>query len=129
MRIRGLTGLVVAGLVMALGVTSASGHRAQAPTSLELVSFADSNEDSFSDYIVGTVSSPKGKCEGSRTVKITRQAPVPGEPKLIDSTRTSKNGYWAGGGVEQINSIEGTVTVTRKTLGGLVCQADSVDFD
>ena len=128
MRTRGLTGLV-AGLVLVLGVTSASGHRAQAPTSLNLVNFADSNEDSFSDYIIGTVSSPKGKCEGGRTVKITRQSPGLGESKLIDSTRTSNNGYWAGGGVEQINSIEGTVTVTRKTLGGLVCQADSVDFD
>lgn len=128
MRIRGLTGLA-AGLVLALGVTSASGHRAQAPASLELVNFADSNGDAFSDYIIGTVSSPKGKCEGGRTVKITRRSPAPGEPKLIDSTRTSKNGYWAGGGVEGINSVEGRVTVARKVLGSLVCKPVSENFD
>jgi hypothetical protein len=128
MRIRGFAGLV-AGLALALGVASASGHRAEAPTSLELVSFADSNGDASSDYIIGTVSSPKNQCVGGRTVKIVRRFPAGGEPKLIDSTRTSKNGDWAGGGVEGISSVEGKVTVTRKVLGSLVCKPVSENFD
>jgi hypothetical protein len=128
MRIRGLAGLAAAS-VLALGVASATGHRAQAPTSLELVEFADSNGDMSDDYIIGTVSSPKGKCVGGRTVKITRRFTMGGDPKLIDSTRTSKNGYWAGGGVEGINSVEGKVTVERKVLGSLECKPVSQNFD
>jgi len=121
MRTKGLAGLI-AGLVLAVGVVGADAHRAKAPTTLELVTFADSNGNASSDYILGTVSSPKQKCVGRRTVKITRRT---GVPKLIDSTRTSKNGYWAGGGVEGINSIEGKVTV----LGSSECKPASENFD
>lgn len=128
MRSRGMAALTM-GLVLAAGTTGAIAHRAAAPTALEFVDFADSNGDMSSDYIIGTVSSSKPKCEGSRTVKITRRFPADDEAKLIDSTRTSENGYWAGGGVEGINSIEGKVTVTRAVHGGVVCKQASEDFD
>jgi hypothetical protein len=128
MYIRGLAA-IAAGLVLVLGVTGAIAHRAEAPTALVLVDFADSNGDTFSDYIIGTVSSPKRKCEGGRTVKIVRRFPASGEPKVINSARTSANGYWAGGGVEGINSVEGKVAVLRKVRGSLVCKAVSENFD
>ena len=129
MRIRGVTGLV-AGLVLALGVTSASGHRAQAPTSLELVNFADSNGDTFSDYIIGTVSSPKGRCEGSRTVKITRRSPGLGgaqADRLHAAPARTDTGPAAAS--SRSTPSRARSRSTRKTLGGLVCEADSVDFD
>lgn len=132
MNLRGFAALLV-GLIAVLGVASASAQKEQASTSLELVDFADSDSDGTSDYIIGRVFSPKRKCVGGRTVRIVRRDPAPGEPRLIDRARTSSKGYWAGGGVEGINSIEGRVTVVRKVIrrrsGRLVCKPASEIFD
>ena len=132
MRMRRSVALAV-GLILASGVASAIAQRAEAPTSLEFVDFADSDGDAMSDYIIGTVFSPKRKCEGGRTVRITRRFPTAGEPRLIDTTRTSTNGYWAGGGVEEINSIDGRVSVARKVIrrrgGRLTCKPTGENFD
>ena len=102
-------------------------------TTITFVEFADSNEDGDSDYIIGKVVSPKEKCVAGRTVKIFRRPPGGGAFRLVDSDRSSKNGFWAGGGYENINAQEGKVTVERKVIqrpgGRLVCGAGSEAFD
>lgn len=119
----------IGAIILLIGGAGLAGAGETAQTQLTLVHFADSNNDGTSDYIIGTVSSDKRKCEGGRTVSIIRLS----NGKLIDRTRTSKNGYWAGGGVEGINSIEGKVKVDRKVIGRgsgrLVCESASQTFD
>ncbi len=132
MKARLIVSLVgVAAILIGASVAGARGQSAN--TTLTLVSFADSNSNGASDYIIGTVSSAKRKCVGGRTVKIIRRFPAAGEPKLIDTARTSTNGYWAGGGVEEINSVEGRVSVTRKVVrsggGRLACKPIGENFD
>lgn len=127
MPLKTLVSMVVAALLIGGAGTAAA--RGAASTDLTLVNFADSNNNGMSDYIIGTVASNQRKCERGRTVSIIRLD----SGKVIDRTRTSKNGYWAGGGVEGINSIEGKVKVDRKVIkrGGdrLVCAAASQLFD
>jgi hypothetical protein len=132
MKTRLIVSLVgVAAILIGASIAAAGGRSAS--TTLTLVDFADSNNNGMSDYIIGTVSSPKRKCEGGRTVKIIRRFPGAGELKLIDTARTSTKGYWAGGGVEEINSIEGRVSVTRRVIrsGGrrLTCKPVGENFD
>ena len=119
--------LAVAGLTVGgAGVAAAAGS---APTTLTLVDFADSNGNASSDYIIGTVDSPKRKCISGRSVSLVRLS----NGHVMDRTRTSRNGYFAVGGVEEINSIEGEVRVARKVLGHgdnrFVCKATAEDFD
>ena len=104
-----------------------------APSTITFVDFADSNGDGNSDYIVGKVASPNKKCISGRTVEIFRRPPGGGDFRLVDRDQTSKNGFWAGGGFENINAQNGKVTVERKVIpspgGQLVCQPDVETFD
>lgn len=125
--------IAVLATVLLLGGASAAAQRATATTKLTFVDFADSNADGTSDYIIGKLSSPRRKCIGGRMVKIFRLPPGEDEFHLVDRDRSSRNGFWAGGGFEEINSQVGKVTVERKVIrrpgGRLVCRADSEPFD
>ena len=125
-------GLAALSAMLMTGVVPASAGQAT-PTTVTFVDFADSNNDGRSDYIIGKVVSPKEKCIAGRTVKIFRRPSGGGDFRLIDADRSSKNGFWSGGGFEDINAVEGKVTVARKIIerpgAQIVCAADSETFD
>ena len=128
MRIRAAVALLTAAALLA-GVSVASAGGGSAPSTLTLVAFEDSNADGHPDYIIGTVSSPKRRCISNRKVTIFNRE----TSKVIDRTRSSANGYWAGGGVEDIGGFDGRVTAARKVLGHgdnkFVCKPDSELYD
>jgi hypothetical protein len=82
---------------------------------------------------VGKVESANRKCISGRTVEISRRPPGGGAYRLIDSDQSSRNGFWSGGGFENISSIDGKVTVKRKVVsspgGQIVCAAAVDTFD
>jgi hypothetical protein len=125
-------GLGALSALLMTGVIDATAGEAT-PSTVVFVDFADSNNDGQSDYIIGKVASPKKKCISGRTVKIFRRPPGGGDFRLVDSDRSSKRGYWAGGGYEEINAQDGKVTIERKVIqragGRIVCGADSELFD
>lgn len=121
-----LSALLMAGVIPATA-------KETTPSTVTFVDFADSNSDGHSDYIIGKIASPKEKCIAGRTVKIFRRPPGGGEFRLVDTDRSSKNGFWAGGGYEDINAQVGKVTVEREVIqragGRIVCGADAAAFD
>jgi len=125
-------GLGALSALLMAGVIDATAGEAT-PSTVVFVDFADSNNDGQSDYIIGKVASPKKKCVSERTVKIFRRPPGGGDFRLVDADRSSKNGFWAGGGYEEINAQDGKVTIERKVIqragGRIVCGADSELFD
>jgi hypothetical protein len=96
-------GIGVLGVMLMLGAVSATAGT-PAPSTISFVAFADSDNDGSSDYIVGKVASPNQKCLAGRTVEIFVRPPAGGDFRLVDRDQTSKRGFWAGGGVENINA-------------------------
>jgi hypothetical protein len=125
-------GIGIVSALLMVGATSAAAQ-ATTPSTLSFVDFADSDGDGHSDYIIGKVASPKEQCIAGRTVKIFRRPPGGGDFRLVDEDQTSKNGFWAGGGFEDINAQVGKVTLERKVIprrgGRIVCGADAAPFD
>jgi hypothetical protein len=72
--------------------------------------------------VYGQVRSPRATCVPNRTVKVFSEEPS--GLKLIDKDRTSRRGYFFGGGDfgDQVNGVR--VKVAEQTVGGHVCKSD-----
>lgn len=79
----------------------------------------------------GIVESPTAACVSDRTVRISMR--IDGSYELIDTDRTSRKGFWSGGGREGITSRDSRARVTRKNIGlpghRHICGADTVTWD
>lgn len=106
----------------------AGGHQRTFASDLQIQGW-NASQGSSVDYAYGKVYSSK-PCTGGRTVKIFRL--IDGKYRLIDQTKTSRRGFWAGGGDPQIGQ-GGKVTVTRSRVGPRshqhICGADTELFD
>jgi hypothetical protein len=112
-----------------LMTSSASAHHASFPSTIEIEGLVGTTVDDYRYY--GNVSSPKDCCVPGRTVKIISLTPE--GPRLVDTDRTSRNGFWFGGGDFTPQGTTGTfgvrVRVLRRDIGRHghhhVCRADS----
>jgi hypothetical protein len=122
-----LTGLTLAAI--GLMTSAASAHKASFKTTIEIDGLVGVTVNDYRYY--GTVSSPKDRCVPGRTVKIFSLTPE--GSKLIDTDRTSRNGFWFGGGDFTPPGVTGTdgvrVRVARRDIGRHghrhACRADA----
>jgi hypothetical protein len=127
MRRRILTGLALA----AIGLTTspAFAHNTSFDGTIEIEGLVGVTVNEYRYY--GHVSSPKDRCVPGRTVKIISLTPQ--GSKLVDTDRTSRNGFWFGGGDFTPPGVTGTdgvrVRVVRKDIGRRghrhVCRPDA----
>jgi len=121
------------GLVLAIGViglvaSSAGAHDRSFNTRIEIEDVVGVTVNDYRYY--GEVHSPKRRCVRGRTVKIL--SITEDGPKLIDTDRTSRNGFWFGGGDFRPGGTTSTtavvVRVSRRDIGPRghdhVCRAD-----
>jgi len=122
-----LTGLALAAI--GLMASPASAHDTSFDSTIEIEGLVGVNVNDYRYY--GDVSSPKDRCVPGRTVKIFSLT-LEG-PKLIDTDRTSRNGFWFGGGDFTPPGTTGTdgvrVRVAPRDIGRHghrhVCRADA----
>ncbi len=123
--------LVVLGLLTA--TTTAGAHNTSTPSTIDVVGWSTSPGASSADYAHGVVESPGSKCIRGRTVKIFMQLGGSTTYTLVDTDRTSRKGFWAGGGREGITSTDSKAKVTRANVGSPghkhICEADVVLWD
>jgi hypothetical protein len=123
MRIKTLALFGVASLVAGTGLAAA--HATSFKSEIEITGEVGQTVQDFQVY--GEVHSEKAKCVPGRTVKIF--SVTPNGLKLIDTDRTSHEGFFFGGG-NFGNQVHGArVKVVRRKIGHrghrLVCKSDA----
>jgi hypothetical protein len=127
MKRRILIGFALGALVL---VTSpASAHETSFNSTIKIDGLVGVTVNDYRYY--GHVRSPKGRCVSGRKVKIFSLTSE--GRKLIDTDRTSRNGFWFGGGDFTPAGVTGThgvrVRVVRRDIGPRghrhVCRADA----
>jgi hypothetical protein len=118
-----LTMLGMASLAVGTGVATA--HATSFKSEIEITGTVGQTVQDFQVY--GEVRSEKAKCVRGRTVKIF--SVTPNGLKLIDTDRTSGNGFFFGGG-NFGNEVDGArVKVVRRKIGrrghAHVCKPDA----
>jgi hypothetical protein len=117
--------LVVLGVAsLGVGTSLAAAHAASSNSKIKITGSVGETVQDFQVY--GTVRSPNEKCVGGRTVKIF--SITPNGLVLIDTDRTSRNGFFFGGG-NFGNEVNGArVKVLRRDVGRRghkhVCETD-----
>ena len=128
---KSLSGMLVLALLAA--AAPAGAHTTSTPTTIHVVGWSTSPGASSSDYAHGVVESPSAKCIRGRTVKIFMQLDGSSNYTLVDTDRTSRKGFWAGGGREGITSTDSKARVTRAKVGPPghkhICGANAVTWD
>jgi hypothetical protein len=111
MKLKVLAVLGVASLGVGSGLAAA--HTASYNSRIEIKGDVGATVQDFQVY--GEVHSPKGKCVPNRKVKIF--SITPSGLKLIDTDRTSRNGFFFGGG-NFGNEVNGArVKVVQRDVG------------
>ena len=127
------TVVAVIALALLAATATAGAHTTSTPSTIDVVGWSTSPGASSSDYAHGVVESPSGKCIRGRTVKIFMQLGGSTTYTLVDTDRTSKKGFWAGGGREGITSTDSKAKVTSANVGRgdhkHICSADVVLWD
>jgi hypothetical protein len=111
MKLKVLAGATVVAVVLMTGLAGA------APTSSTTIKIQGSVGEVVQDFqVYGKVRSPSRKCVSGRTVKIVSL--TPDGPRVIDTDRTSRNGFFFGGGSFGNNGVNGVrVKAPRSRVG------------
>jgi len=106
--------LAVLGVVsLGVGTGLAAAHTTSYNSQIQITGSVGATVQDFQVY--GEVHSPKGRCVPNRKVKIF--SITPNGLKLIDTDRTSRNGFFFGGG-NFGNEVNGArVKVVRRDIG------------
>ncbi len=129
---KGLSPMLVV-LALLVATATAGAHNTSTPSTIDVVGWSTSPGASSSDYAHGVVESPSARCIRGRTVQIFMQLGASTTYTLVDTDRTSRKGFWAGGGREGITSTDSKAKVIRANVGSQghehICEADVVSWD
>ena len=121
--------IVLAAAAAVLAATPASAHNAAFDSTIQITGQVGTVVNDYQYY--GEVSSPRDGCIPGRTVKIF--ALTTDGRKLVDTDRTSRNGFFFGGGDFTPGGVEGVDGVRVKVLAedigpqghDHICEADT----